>query len=415
MEEKLLILNMLKEGKITTDDAVKLLEALEHSSTDTPPSSSRINELRDEISAKLNEIKIDEKLNKFSEKATKFAESFGEKAGRLAEHIGENINAEKIESGTEKFAEEFARKMEGLGQEIAESASKFADAFTWQLNSFFETGHDRYKYSSSYTYPIPEGGNVYLKTSNFSIKAIPGDTKDVEVSISVNSAVPQLSVDEYFKAITEEDGLRLLPEFPGKTWGRIELKLPKAVNELDLTTNNAKCEISNVDVNAIDCSTTNGKVSLTKCKAEKIEIFTDNEKVLLDKTSARTANIRTSNSRIEIEDCHLDNIDAKTSNSAIIVRSSREGDSLISNYTLSTTNGKIDIGITGTEGLEYMVDAHTTIDDISVSLTNLTYKDSVNAGMQSSIQIKSENYDTASDKMLITANTSNASINISNL
>ena len=79
MEEKLLILKMLQEEKISADDAVKLLEALEKSSTGTSSSGSRINEIKDELTAKLNEMKIDEKLNKFGEKASKLAATFGKR------------------------------------------------------------------------------------------------------------------------------------------------------------------------------------------------------------------------------------------------------------------------------------------------------------------------------------------------
>lgn len=415
MEEKMLILCMLKEGKITTDEAVKLLEALEKSSNNTPSSGFKVNEIKDELSAKLNEMKIDEKLNKFSEKASKLAETFGEKAGKLAGQLGENINPEKIGSSTEKFTEEFTRRMESLGQDIAESASKFADTFTCQLGNLFEIGHEKHKYNSSYTYPIAEGGNIYLKTSNFSIKVIPSDTKEVTINIFANSNIPQLVIDEYFKTITENDSLRLSSEFPGRTWGKIEIQLPKDINVLSLSTGNTKCEVNNMDVKFLNCSTTNGRIAVTRCRAEEIEILTDNEKVVLDNVSARTANIRTSNSKVEIEDSHLDNIDAKTSNAAIVVRSSRKGVSLTSNYILSTSNGKIDVGIAEAEGFEYMVDAHTTIGNIDINLTNLAYAmDKKNVGMQSNIQIKGENYDTASNKILINATTSNAPISIVN-
>jgi DUF4097 and DUF4098 domain-containing protein YvlB len=141
MEEKMLILKMLQEGKITTDEAVKLLESLEKSSPSSPRPGSRINEIRDELTAKLNEMKIDEKLNKFGDKASKLAETFSEKAGKLAEQLGENINPEKIENNTEKFTEEFTRRMESLGQDIAESAAKFADTFTSQLGNLFAVSY----------------------------------------------------------------------------------------------------------------------------------------------------------------------------------------------------------------------------------------------------------------------------------
>ena len=269
---------------------------------------------------------------------------------------------------------------------------------------------------SSYTYPITEGGNIFLKTNNFSIKVFPSDSQEISINIFANSNIPQLVIDEYFKAITEADSLRLSSEFPGRTWGRIEIQLPKGMNVLSLSTDNAKCEVNDMNVKLLSCSTSNGKIAITGCCAEEIEILTDNEKVVLDDVSARSANIRTSNSKIEIEDSHLDNIDAKTSNASIVLRSSRKGVSLTSNYILNTSNGKIDVCMAAEEGFEHMVDAHTTMGGIDINLKNLTYAvDKKNVGMQSDVQIKSENFDTASNKISIKANTTNAPISIANI
>ncbi|HYE84181.1 MAG TPA: DUF4097 family beta strand repeat-containing protein [Clostridia bacterium] len=416
MEEKMLILKMLQEGKITTDEAVKLLEALEKGSANTAPSGSRINEIKDELAAKLNEMKIDEKLNKFGEKATKFAETLGEKAGKLAGQLGENINTDKIGNNTEKFTEEFAKRMESLGQDIAESATKFADTFATQFGSLFEAGYEKYRYSSSYTYPLEESASIFFRTSSFSIKTTPSDAKEITVNIYANSNMPQLVIDEYFKLITEAGNYRLSTEFPGRTWGRIEIQLPKGMDTLSISTENAKCEISGMEVKFLNCSTTNGRVIISGCNAEEIEVLADNEKVIMDKVSARTANIRTSNSRITIEDSSLDNIDAKTSNAAIQVSTSRKGDSLSSNYILNTTNGKIAVELKTSEGFEHMVDAHTTMSGIDVKLANLVFAmDKKSIGMQSTAQVRSENFDTASSKVTIKANTSNAPISIENI
>jgi len=416
MEEKMLILKMLQEGKISTDDAVKLLEALEKNATNAAPSGSRINEIKDELTAKLNEMKIDEKLNKFGEKATKFAETLGEKAGKLAGQFGENISPDKINNNTEKFTEEFAKRMESLGQDIAESATKFADTFASQLGSLLETGYEKYRYNSSYTYPVTEGASIYFKTSNFSIKVSPNETKEVVVNLFANSNLPQLVIDEYFKAVVDGSSYRLTSDFPGRTWGKIEIQLPKGMDILSFSTDNAKCELNDMDAKLISCSTSNGKVIITRCSADEIEILTDNEKVLLDEASARTANIRTSNSRIAIGNSRIDNIDAKTSNASILVSTSRRGDTLNSNYILSTSNGKIDVGLGAAENFEHMVDAHTTMGSIDINLNNLTYSmDKKSIGMQSTALVKSEGFETASNKITIKANTSNAPIIIGSI
>lgn len=413
MEEKMLILKMLQEGKITTDDAVKLLEALEKSTPNTASPGSRINELKEELAAKLNEMKLDEKLNKFGEKATKFAETLGEKAGKLASQISENINSEKTNSG-EKFTEEFVKRMESLGQDIAESASKLADAFASQLANLFETGYEKYKYNSSYTYPVSEGACLYLKTNNFQIKAEPSEVKEITLNLYVNSNLPQLVVDDYFKTIVDGNTYRLSTDFPGRTWGKMEIQVPKGMDVISLSTDNAKCDIGAVDSRHLSCTTSNGRVMLTKCSVDELEVFTDNEKILLDEVAARSANLRTSNAKVVLDNCSVDNVDAKTSNAPVVLSAQPKGASINSNYILYTTNGKIDAALGTSENCGHMVDAHTTMGSIDVSLANLSYTmDKKSIGMQSNAQVWSENFDSASSKVTVKAYTSNAPINIS--
>lgn len=419
MEEKMLILKMLQEGKITAEEAVKLLDALEKSGTSAGPSAgsasagSRINEMKDEFATKLNEMKIDEKLNKFGEKATKMAEVLGEKAGKLAGQLGENINAEKLGSNTEKFTEEFTKRMESLGQEIAESATKFADTFASQLDGLFEGSFEKYRYNSSYTYPMTEGASLQLRTSNFAVKVYPGDSNELKINLACSSNVPQLALDEYFKVITEDGNFKISSDFPGRTRGRIELQLPKNMEKLTVITDNARCEINDINSKLLNCSTSNGRILLAGCSMEETELLTDNERVTLENVSAKIANMRTSNAKIAISGCRLDNIDARTSNGPISAETSRNGDYLSSSYVFNTTNGKVDIGIASEEGLEYSVNAHTTMGGIGIKLAGINYElDRKNYDMQGSAELKSDNFDTASGKLSIKATTSNGLINI---
>jgi len=412
MEEKMLILKMLQEGKINADEAVKLLDALEKSGIGTEQPGSKRNEFKDEFAARLNDMKIDEKLNKFGEKATRIAETLGEKAGKLAEQLGENINHDK----TEKFTEEFTKRMESLGQDIAESASKFADTFASQLGNLFENSYEKYRYNSSYTYPVTEAFSLYLKTGNFSVSVAPSDSNDIKVNIYANSNVPQLVTDDFFKVIKEADCYRLTSEFPGRTRGRIELQLPKDVDVLSISTDNARCEVSGMEVHQLNCSTSNGRVIVSGSSAESLELLTDNERVILSGVSARIANIRTSNSKITIENCHLDNIDAKTSNAAISASVYRRRDSVNSGYSFNTTNGKLDIGLGVSEETEHQINAHTTMGSIDVRLPGLNYTmDKKDIGMESVADIKSDNFDTASCKLTVKAVTTNAPVNIQQL
>lgn len=422
MEEKMMILKMLQEGKITVEEAHKLLEALDKGSGSAPGSNtgastagSKIDDLREEITAKINDMKLDEKLSKLGEKATKIAETLGEKAGRLAGQIGENLNSnsERISGNTKEFTEDLAKRMEALGNDIAESASKFAEQFANQFGSLFDFGFEKYKYTSTYSYPAAETCDIVMKSSNFSIRVLPSETPNVVLNIHVNSNIPQLNLDEHFKAVIDGSSFDFSTQFPGRTWGRIEMLVPKNLGSLALQTDNGKCEVGGIQANAFKCHTSNGKIIVTECACDDINALTDNGRITLDKTDARLAYLRTSNAKIELDACRIDNIDAKTSNSSIQLGSMQKKDAVEAKYNLSTSNSKIAVGLAKCPDCGYMIDAYTSLGNISVVLPELVYNiDRKSAGMQNSAQIKSANYDVLENKIYIKATTSNASISV---
>ncbi len=422
MEERMMILKMLQEGKITAEEAHKLLEALDKvggkaagSTAGTGTAGSRIEDLREEITSKLSDMKLDEKLNKLGEKATKIAETLGEKAGKLAGQIGENLNSnsERIGGNTKEFTEDLAKKMETLGSDIAESATKFAEQFANQFGSLFDFGFEKYKYASTYSYPAADGCSIAIQCSNFEVKALPSDTPNVVLNIHVNSNIPQLNLDEHFNAILDSDSFSFNTQFPGRTWGHIEMLVPRNIRGLAIQTDNGKCEISGLQAGSFKCHTSNGKVIVTESSCDDINILTDNGRITLDKVEAGLAYIRTSNAKIELESCKMDNVDAKTSNGAIQLGNIGKRSVVEAKYNLSTSNSKISVGLAKQEECGYMVDAYTSLGNISIVLPELVYTiDRKSSGMQNSAQVSSTNYDTYESKFYIKATTSNASVSV---
>lgn len=412
MEEKMMILRMLQEGRLSPEEAYKLLDALDKGASDEKTASaSKTSDFKEEFTSKLNDMKIEEKFNKFGEKAAKFAESLGEKAGRLADQIGEKLDSEKMNNSTEKFTEEFAKRIENLGHDITESAGRFADMFSNQLGSIFEIGYE--KYSGSYMYTVEENADIQFTASNFSMRVVPGDAKNILINVTANSGIPKFVLDEYFKAVIDGSSYSFSCELPDKSWGKIEIQVPESVEILKLNTDNGKCEIGGIKSKTLSCSTNNGKVYVSKCSSDTIEVFTDNGRVIIDESSARIANIRTSNAKIDINDCKLDNIDAKTTNGAVEAVGLSKTQGVESKYILSTSNGKVHVALDRTTDSECMLEASTTMGGIDVALPKLAYTlDKKNIGIHSCAAVKSDNYDTSSDKIYIKADTSNASINI---
>jgi len=405
MEERIMILKMLQEGRISVEEASKLLDAIEKDENKSKASySSKVNDLKEELASKLKELNIEEKLSNFSNKAAKLAESLGEKAGRIAEQFSEKLESERVN-------EEFSRRIESLGHDIAESAAKFEDMFTYQLENIFDIGFE--KYTGSYRYPASSSAHIKLKASNFTLNVLPSKEDAINVDITAKSNIPGFTLDNYFRTVIDGDNFDLNCELPGKSWGKIELYVPKNLQSLIIATENGKCEIGGISAKIINCSTNNGKVYLDNCSGDSIELLTDNGRVIVDNTTAREAAIRTSNAKIDIADCCLDNINAKTTNGNIEAVGLRNSSETGCRYILNTTNGKINLLLISNETCEYMVDASTTMENIDINLPKLTYTlDKKDIGMHSSASVKSDDYETSSNKIYIKADTTNAAINI---
>lgn len=390
MEEKMLILKMLQEGKITADEAHKLLEAVDKNHNDF------------EADLRRGEKNLDEKLQKLQQKASKVAEKLGNSL---------NSSAEKFNSNSERFGDDFARKMEAFGNDIADSAVKMTDRLVNYFGNFIDVGNEKYHYKKNFAYQIEAGSELKIDTCNFAVIVNPTTESELLVNLYVNNSTPDLVVDEYFKVLQSPNSLSFQTQFPNRTWGKIEVLVPKHLSNLNIRTTNGKCELTDITADNIESNTSNGKISLINCHSKTIEAVTSNGKILADGTISAYADFNTSNGKIEIDSCKFDKLDAKTSNGSIILDSIYKMSNAEGNYNLRTSNGKIVIELNSSETLGCMIDASTSLGSISIDLPQLNYfVDKKSFSMQSTAQIKSANFDAVEDKIFITAHTSNSSI-----
>jgi DUF4097 and DUF4098 domain-containing protein YvlB len=392
MEERMFILKMLQEGKITAEEAHKLLEAIDK------------NGAAPEAEAKKNEARFDDKVQKLQEKASRVAEKFSSTL---------NNSTEKISSNTEKLGDDFSKRMESFGNDIAESAGKFTDKLINYLGNFIDVGHDKYQYKKNFAYELPDDAEIKIDTCNFAVMVNPTAESMLSVNLYVNTFIPNLVIDEYFMIGQVEKSISIKTQFPSRAWGKIEINVPKHLSHLHIITSNGKCELVDITADSIQSNTSNGKICLYNCQSKTLEAITSNGKILASQTTSGFADFSTSNGKIEIEHCKFNKLDAKTSNGAIVLSGMDKMDSAEGSYSLRTSNGKIVIELKDSSELGYMIDATTSLGSITVELPQLNYfVDKKSFSMQSSAHIKSANFDTVENKILIHAHTSNSSISI---
>lgn len=398
MDEKMMILNMLQEGKISTEEACKLLEALEGGKSETkPPRPNMGGQPIPPQSPKTWDMHVDEKMRKIDEKLNK---------------VGNKIN-NKFNIDSDKLSGDFSKKMEGLGSDIAESAVKFADRMVNYFGNIFDFNVDKYQVTKNYIYPVSGTPSIDLMSTNFSVRVNPSATNDILVNVFTNGNMQQADIDNYFKADISENQYRFECRFPDRVWGRIELLVPASLGSLNINTSNGKCEMSQVVSNTTKCHTSNGKIVMEQCKSDSIEAVTNNGKIVLDQLSADTVNLSTSNGKIEMVKCYFDIIDAKTSNGSIVASEVYKLKAKEAQYDLYTSNGKIAMELKEPGNCGYLIDANTSLGSIHVDLPQLNYSvDKKSYNTRSNAVIKSSNIDVAEEKIFIKANTSNASITI---
>ena len=392
MEEKMLILKMLQEGKITAEEAHKLLESISANATGFESDTRRYDK------------KFEDKMQGLQQKASKVAEKLGNSL---------NSSAEKFGSNSEKFGDDFAKRMESFGSDIADSAVKFSDKLVNYLGNFIDVGNDKYQYIKNYIYPLADNAEISIDTSNFAVIVSPTTESDLMVNLYVNSSIPNLVLDEFFKVDQVNNNFSFKTQFPSRTWGKVEVLVPKHLNTLNIVTTNGKCELNDITADNIVPNTSNSKISLLNCQSKTLKVSTSNGKIIVADTSSDFADFNTSNGKIEIANCKFDKLDAKTSNGAIVLDGIYKVNAKEGNYNLRTSNGKITISLNNSETCGCMIDATTSVGNISVDLPQLNYFiDKKSFSMQSVAQIKSANFDSIEDKIFINAHTSNSSVAI---
>lgn len=375
MEEKLLILKMLEEGKINSEEAIKLLEALEKSSAPQ--------EGRKEITSK----KLNETINEISKKAEKFAEKFGP---------------------------DFISKVESVSNDFADAAVKFADKMVSYINSGIKNIENYDEITKSYAVPIENNDmRINFKTQNLKTFVNGTDKNEFTANLTLNLFDEEINIDEYIDLIADENSISFITRFPISIYGEINISVPNNINELQIETTNAKCMFSDIHASQLRIATTNGQVEINKCMIENLITNTNNGKITVNKTSAHSVQIETSNAGIEVTDSSFDMLKASTSNNYINLNNIVSLGSAEALYDAQTTNGRIMLTLPKSEEPAYKINARTSLGNINLTNLDSAFNIELNDdNTQSRAVITAKNYGEMDNKVLINAATTNSSISI---
>ncbi|NLW39642.1 MAG: DUF4097 domain-containing protein [Tissierellia bacterium] len=410
-DEKLMILTMLEEGKITSQEAIKLLEALEET-----------------------DYFMDYGTNEDEEKSINL------------EQAKENL----IEA-LEKNIEDRKEKIENIGIDIG---NKLANAF----NNLFGTGN---LFNLSGNYKVIntqlEKDISHLDEASLVVKSINGkiDVKSwgedkLLIKITYRYKNNSFTQDNSFYELYEEDNRIIFkPLYTNNVMMDLSLYLPqKHYKEISLTTSNGRIQLEDLKLNLLTCNTSNASISLEDIVGENVDISTKNGKINLRDISSPILKAVSTNASIKLEDIesrdlmvatkngritlsHIagegitvkssngsieaDNLKGKvinldTSNGKIICRDL--DDERIRELNLSTSNSTIDVEMNHLSKMGYY-QLETSLGNINLDIPGLVYKENkqIDLGIKKIIA-HSINFNEDEEHFILNASTSNGSIKI---
>ena len=408
----MMILTMLEEGKISSEEALKLLDAVDDIPEDDLESEFIITD----------DSKDDKKINvgKTKEKFENVLKDQGKKMGDFGADLGNKIsglfNGIKGKSSSVNFFGNYETINTTLEKDISHLEEPILD----------------------------------FKSVNGSIIVKPWDKDSLLMKINCSFKKGVLDENDTLYDFYEEDNKIIFrPTYTSNIGIKLEIYVPdKKYDSITLNTSNAKIEIKDINLNSLVCDTTNSNINVTNVIGEDVKLVTKNGKIsiesvsspiilanstnssmFLNKVSGEKVFVATKNGKIYLDKIEANSIDGITSNASIEVKgvkgkkmrfNTSNGKIICDNLNseeietleLITSNAAINTHFDELEG-ETHFDLETSLGTINLEIPSLVYEiNQQNKLGTRKIIAHSINYNEEEDSFKFVASTSNDSIKI---
>lgn len=399
-EEKMMILSMLEEGKITPEEAVKLMEALED--VESPKENTEQNQSEDVKEEKTSRFQfntledigsdISNALSNMFSGLKDIGSSIGLKGNYETITADLNMNISHIENPSLDL-----KAINGAIKLRPWADDNILIKVTCQHKHGLFNKDDKF-----YNFQVEGSKLVFTPTYNSGISirldvSLPEKNYD---EIILNSTNGKIDIDDLnlniLKCITTNASVDILD---------INAK------DITLSTKNGKIECKDINSNKIDAITSNASISIIDMNSAYIDLSTANGKVVVKDVDATIINGRTSNGSIEVRDVKSETIHLATSNGKITCDDFDL--EKIKDVELITSNSSINSDIHRIKK-EVHFDLETSMGNVTLELPNLVYKTNkqVNLGLKK-IVAHTIDFNENNDNLKFVASTSNGSIKIS--
>lgn len=349
-EERLMILSMLEEGKITSEEAIKLLEAIEE--------SQAIGEEEENSNRIVDVEKTKEKMKDF---------------GNVLKEQGKKV---------EEFSVDLGNKVSGF----------FRDMKDIERPKVFSGKYDVIETSLEKNISHIENPIIDIKSINGNISVKPWEKDHMSMDINCRYKNGLFHEGDEFYDFSEEDNrLVFLPKVSNNIELNLNIYLPdKIYGGIQLNTSNGGIQIKSFNTNKLQCIATNGTIAIKDMISQETLLKTKNGRIDLDSINSNNLVLLNSNGRITLnhivggdisattsngiidgEDIDGENIMFNTSNGKIIIKDIMPD--RIKSIKLYTSNAPIDAKIASIKKDCYF-DLQTSMGNISLEIPNLVYK-----------------------------------------
>jgi len=393
-EEKILILKMLEEGKINSEEAARLIEAIEPADRNAQgnPNARQQKKVNfgDEVSKvkdRLNDWKKDFKNNYNQKDFDRTIEEFSARA----EKVGRTLATTTI----------------GIADKVVDFVSSFVDT-----NAFNVFGKYKAVEKSFEAGDITEGMTLEVQGVNGNILV----KKHMDNKVIINSIVrsPQDNADELLVFSQEDGNISLKSTKDENISVSHEIFVPAIkFNKIRLNTKNGKVYVEDSIAEVFEAQTSNSNIELMGVNSDKINVTTRNGKVQFGYIIGKDIDISTVNSVIDIKHIKTQNLNTATKNGRILienVHNYKECSEI--NMNLKTNQAGIKVNMNDMEKRGYKIKAQTTNADINLLIPDITYKNISKQLSNSFVEAESSGYEDLEQKVNIVADTRNGNIEI---
>jgi DUF4097 and DUF4098 domain-containing protein YvlB len=404
-EERMMILKMLQEGRINSDEAAKLLEALDNNQKQAQGpcgNGPRFEGFRPPRMPQHN---------------------YYDEVARVRERINDwrrEINKNYNQKDFDKMVDEFSAKAEKFGKDVTNVAMGVADKVVDFVGSVVDTGTFNFFGScvlveKTYEAAAAEGMNIELQAANGQITVKKHDENRILIKAKIRT--PQENAESAL-SFANENGTVSLKLAKPDTFNlsvAYEVYVPAVkFNRLALETKNSKIFVEDTISAEFASVTKNGGIDLTGVTSDKIFVDTKNGKVDVNYLIGKEISINTKNAGIEVKNLKVAKAEVTTQNGKILVENVQSlDDANTVDLVLKTKNADIKANMNDSEDKGYRVNAQTSNGGINLLIPDLLYRNASRAeGFSKQAEAETGNYSNATQKVNIYAETQNGYIEV---